>query len=167
MKVQIINEWVRAGIVVTIGFVVSTAIFSTILAVKESHAAGGIIVRTDTGGRVVVDLNNPIDREVFRKEFAEDPKVSGCFKRADWGVKLMNERDAGTTSGEHLQKVEAQYEKTKLAPEGAVPWHVYIDFGRTVRDIHRSAGSSAKGEYRYTDADEVWVREFRWCAVGH
>jgi hypothetical protein len=132
---------------------------------SKSEAAGGIMIGTENGGRVVIDLNNPIDRKVFREQFAADPKVSGCFRRADWGVKLMTERDAGTTKKEHLQQVEVMYEKTKLESEGAIAWHVYIDFGRTVRDIHRSAGSSAKGQYRYTNADEVWVREFKWCAV--
>jgi len=112
-------------------------------------------------------LDDPDERKAFREQFANDPIVSACFRRADWAVKLIAERDEGVTKEEHLRKVKEQYEKTKLQPEGVIAWHIYIDFGRTVRDIHRSAGSSAEGQYYYTDADEIWVREFRWCAIDH
>jgi hypothetical protein len=156
------KEFARGFLMIALGWFVATIITTNLQA-----AAPPLVIGTTDGGRLVIDLNNPSERKVFREQFASDPKVSGCFRRADWGVKLMTERDAGTTREEHLQQVDAMYEKTKLEPEGAIKWYVYIDFGRTVRDIHRSAGSSAKGKYRYTDADEVWVREFRWCAIDH
>ena len=155
---------IRIGpvILALIWTMIATIVWSNVLAATTT-----IVIGTERGGRVVIDLINSDERAKFRENFAADPKVSGCFRRADWGVKIMTERDAGTTSEEHLQQVDVMYEKTKLEPEGAIPWYVYVDFGRTVRDIHRSAGASAKGQYRYTDADEVWVREFRWCAIDH
>ncbi len=167
-----VSDWdwqnkAHAGIVFVSGLVVIALVFSTILTMKAHAAVTTIVIGTATGGRVEIDLIDPNERAKFRERFAADPKVAGCFRRADWGIKLMTERDAGTTKKEHLQQVDAMYEKTKLEPEGAIARHIYIDFGRTVRDIHRSAGYSAKGKYRYTNADEVWVREFRWCAIDH
>ena len=151
------------------GFAVIVSILALTLAVSlsatKTYAANSIIIGTTNGGTMVVDLENAAERDAFRKDFADDPMVSGCFRRADFAVDLMVERDNGATLEEHLQKVEDQYEQTKLASEGAIPWHLYIDFGRTVRDVHRGAGSNSEGKYRYTDPSEVWVREFRWCAV--
>lgn len=141
-------------------------LFVLLLVTNVALAVNPIYISTTNGGTLVIDLDNEVERRVFREEFAEDPAVAKCFERADWGVHIMQERDAGTTQVEHLELLEALYEKTKLEPEGVIPWHAYIDYERTVRDVHRSAGSSGKGQYFYTDPNDVWSREFKWCSVG-
>jgi len=123
-----------------------------------------IYFATDTG-HISFDLNNPGHVKDLRDSFSDDPMVSSCFVKADNAIAFMKERDAGVTLEEHLAKLEARYEATKDEPEGAVPWHVYLDVGRMVRDIHRSAGANAKGEFRFSDPRELWNREFKWCAI--
>ena len=120
---------------------------------------------TAQGYSMQINLNNPEELAKFRAGYQDDPMVSSCFVKADNAVKFMEERDAGVTLQEHLDKVEARYEATKNDPQGVVPWHVYIDVGRMVRDIHRPAGANSPGEFRYTDPREIWNREFKWCAL--
>ena len=111
------------------------------------------------------DLSDPEDRKSFRETFTKNPQVLDCIARADYAVELMSERDAGTTEKYHLDTMEVNYERTKTEPEGVVAWHVYVDFQRMVRDIHRRAGRNAQLGYRHTNANVVWDREFQWCAT--
>ena len=134
--------------------------FIATLITTNLQAASPIVVNTTNGGQLLIDLDNPMERGVFRKEFSHDPQMASCFERADFAIELMTERDAGVTQDEHLQLVREEYEKLEN-----VPWYVFVDIGRLVRDVHRSAGSNTEG-FRYTDSSELWVREFKWCAVS-
>ena len=117
------------------------------------------------GVPVQYDLSTPEGREAIQKDLAGDYNASVCFRKAGYAVSFMKRRDQGVTLEEELQNVRDQYEQTKLEPEGAIPWSVYIDFERMVRDIHRHVGSGAKREYWYTESGDVWAREFRWCVL--
>jgi hypothetical protein len=147
------KEFARGFFMVAVGWFIATLITTNL------QAASPIIVNTTNGGQLLIDLDNPIDRKVFREQFANDPRVAACFERADFAIELMTERDAGVTQAAHLELVRKEYEKLDM-----VPWYVFVDVGRLVRDVHRSAGSNTEG-FRYTDSDELWVREFKWCAV--
>ena len=147
------KEFARGFLMIALGWFIATIITTNL------QAASPIVVNTSNGGQLLIDLDNPIDRKVFREQFANDPRVAACFERADFAIELMTERDAGVTQNEHLQLVREEYEKLKN-----VPWYVFVDIGRLVRDVHRSAGSNTEG-FRYSDANELWVREFKWCAV--
>jgi hypothetical protein len=115
---------------------------------------------------IQVDLNDDAQREGFITRFGKLAGLAVCFNKADYTTAYMEERDAGVLLATHIGEVRAQYEQTKLDPQGAVPWHVYIDFERLVRDVHRLNGRNAKSKYRYTDPKELWNREFKWCAIG-
>jgi hypothetical protein len=108
------------------------------------------------------DLSDPEQRANFRETFKNTPKIRDCAARADYAVELMAERDDGTKEKYHLEVIAASYERTKNEPKGAVPWHIYVDFQRMVRDLHRHAG----GEWLFDDADKHWDREFRWCYIN-
>jgi len=125
------------------------------------HAANTITLNAANGSKTI-DMDDPEERAKFLAVYGRAKGVPVCKDKADYIVKLMKERDAGITKEEHLQHVRDNYEKTKLDPQGAVPWHVYIDFGRMVRDVHRSSGRDAS-RYNRTDADELWGHEFTGC----
>ena len=130
---------------------------------REAHPAPVVI---DQGkGKESFDLQDPAERAEFRELFPDHKKLQVCFSKADYAVTFFEERDAGTTEAEHLAIVRANYERTKTEPQGVVPWHVYVDFQRMVRDIHRRAGRNAQLGYRHTNANVVWDREFQWCAT--
>jgi hypothetical protein len=134
-----------------------------LIPVEESRA-GSVKFNTSAGVKIF-NLVDPTERAEFLAYSQADPMISSCIGKANYAVTIMEERDAGVTREEQLEKVRARYEKTKLEPQGSVPWHVYMDFERMVRDIYRDAGASAKGQYRNTDANILWDHEFQWCAV--
>ncbi len=107
------------------------------------------------------DLSDPEQRANFRETFQNTPMVRDCTARADYAVELMAERDGGTKEKYHLEVMEASYDRTKNDPDGVVPWHIYVDFQRMVRDLHRTSG----GKFFFTDPDSYWEREFRWCFI--
>lgn len=130
---------------------------------KEAHAAEVEI--TVTGGENrAFNLVDPVQRGEFIELLSDNRAIKSCINKADYAVQFMKERDEGITKEGHLKNVRDQYEQTKLEPQGAVPWHVYIDFERLVRDVHRSAGSNAESGYRNTDPNILWDHEFRGCA---
>lgn len=132
---------------------------------REAHPGPlGIAIQKD-GKREIFDLKDPVKRAEFREIFSDIPNLQACFDKADYAVTFMTGRDEGITEEEHLAEVRANYEKTKTEPQGAVKYHVYVDFQRMVHDIHRRSGRSSQLGYRYTDANVVWDREFRWCAL--
>jgi hypothetical protein len=108
------------------------------------------------------DLSDPIKRAEFRNTFKTDSQITACADLADYAVKLMKERDDGTSEGFHLEEVRLSYENTKNDPKGVIEWHVYVDFKRMVRDLHRNSG----GQFFFTDPDSYWEREFRWCFIS-
>jgi len=130
----------------------------------EKSNSGSVTIGTNSGP-ITFNLVDPTERDEFLKRFTDDPMVTSCIQKADYAVTIMNERDSGITREEQLKKVRARYEKTKLEPQGSVPWYVYIDFERMVRDIYRDAGRSAKSQYRNTDSNILWDHEFQWCAI--
>jgi hypothetical protein len=130
---------------------------------REAHPGPILIERN--AEKEKFDLTDPVKRAEFRKIFVDHEELQVCFSKADYAITFFKERDAGTTEAEHLAEVRANYELTKLEPKGVVSWHVYVDFQRMVRDIHRRAGRNSQLGYRYTDADVVWDREFQWCAI--
>lgn len=134
-------------------------ILSGVIMAFSAEATSEITIVTTDGGSMVFNLENPVDRGVLRTKFARDPRMVHCLERADWAVDLMEERDAGRTQDYHLQRVREEYEKTEN-----IPRFIFVDYGRTVRDVHRSAGSNTEG-FRYTDPNELWIREFKWCAI--
>ena len=107
------------------------------------------------------DLSDPEQRANFRETFQNTPMVRDCTARADYAVELMAERDGGTKEKYHLEVMEASYDRTKNEPDGVVPWHIYVDFQRMVRDLHRRSGN----QFFYTNLDKYWEREFRWCFI--
>ena len=131
---------------------------------REANPAPVVIGRD--AAKEIFDLKDPAKRADFRKIFADHPELQICFSKADYAITFFEERNAGTTEAEHLVAVRENYERTKTEPQGAVPWHVYVDFQRMVHDIHRRAGRNSQLGYRYTDANVVWDREFQWCAIG-
>ena len=98
------------------------------------------------------------DRAEFRALYG--PQIGHCLERADYAVTLFKERESGTSEAAHLAEVKANYERTKGEPQGAVGYHVYVDFQRMVRDIHRRDS----GGYVWTNEHVVWEREVWWCA---
>jgi hypothetical protein len=117
------------------------------------------------GKKETFDLTDPVKRAEFREIFADLEHVQVCFDKADYGVAMMEQRNEGITEAEHLEEVRANYENTKLEPQGAVPWSVYVDFQRMVHDVHRRQGVGLNLGYRYNDPNVMWDREFRWCAL--
>ncbi len=107
------------------------------------------------------EIGNPEGRANFLEVFKNNPKVRDCAARADYAVELMAKRDDGTKEKYHLEVMEASYDRTKNEPEGVVPWHIYVDFQRMVRDLHRRSGN----QFFYTNLDKYWEREFRWCFI--
>lgn len=131
---------------------------------REAHSSPIIIDRGE--GKEEFDLQDPVRRAEFRELFPNHKRLQVCFQKADYVVTMLEERNAGTTEAEHLAAVRANYEHTKSEPQGAVQWHVYVDFQRMVRDLHRRTGRYSQLGYRYTDANVLWDREFRWCALS-
>ena len=131
---------------------------------REAHP-GPIFIEHD-GKKKTFDLRDPVKRAEFREIFSDHKQLMVCFEKADYVVTMFEERNAGTTEAEHLAEVRATYERTKNEPQGAVSWHVYVDFQRMVRDLHRRTGRNSQLGYRYTDSNVVWDREFKWCAVN-
>jgi hypothetical protein len=131
---------------------------------REAHPAPVVI---DRGAeKESFDLQDPAKRIEFREIFSDHKELQVCFSKADYAVTFFEERNAGTTEAEHLVVVRDNYERTKTEPGGAVPWHVYVDFQRMVRAVHRRTGRNLQLGYRYADANVVWNLEFQWCAVG-
>lgn len=108
------------------------------------------------------ELGDLEDRAKFLKTFKNNPRVKECAGIADYAVELMKERDDGTSEGFHLEVMRVNYENTQDDPEGVVPWHVYVDFQRLVRDLHRNSGN----QFFFTDPVKHWEREFRWCFIN-
>lgn len=108
------------------------------------------------------ELGNPEGRAKFLKTFKTNPRIRECSSIADYAVELMGERDEGTSEGFHLEVMRVNYENTQDDPEGLVPWHVYVDFQRMVRDLHRNSN----GQFFFTDPNKHWEREFRWCFIN-
>ena len=110
------------------------------------------------GGAVQTwDLTKMGQRVEFRALYGA--QIPACIERGDYAVRMMKERDSGTPESAHLAEVKANYEATKAQPEGAVGWHVYVDFQRMVRDLHRTDGSG----YVWKTEGVVWEREVWWC----
>lgn len=131
---------------------------------RKAHSETAISIEQD-GVKKTFDLKDPVKRTEFREIFSDHKQLQVCFQKADYAVTFFEERNAGTTEAEHLAEVRDNYERTKTEPQGAVRWHVNVDFQRMVRDIHRRTGRTSQLGYRYTDANVVWDREFRWCAL--
>jgi len=130
---------------------------------REAHSSPILIDRGE--GKEEFDLTDPAKRAEFRELFPNHKALQACFSKADYAVTFFEGRDAGITEAEHLAIVRVNYERTKTESQGVIPWHVYVDFQRMVHDIHRRAGRNSQLGYRYTDANVVWDREFRWCAL--
>lgn len=107
------------------------------------------------------DLGDLEERAAFLETFKKNPRIYECGKIADYAVELMEERDDGTSEGFHLEVMRVNYENTFDDPKGAVPWSVYLNFQRLVRDLHRNSG----GRFFFTDSVAYWEREFRWCFI--
>ena len=164
------SKSVRREIGKVIGTVVWLVAMAVLLQAQVAQAAlkpNYLTFRTNQGTHVQIDLHDAGAVAEFREAHKDDPFVSNCFVKADYAVKTMGERDAGVTLLQHLDKLEARYEASKDDPQGAIPWLMYSDSQRMVRDIHRSAGSHGQGGYRYTNSTEVWAREFKWCALPY
>lgn len=171
MKEQTTDEKVKSGdkeatrFMVLVVVLLVTCVISIAFIASKAQAAE-IEITVEGGENRSFDLVDPVARGEFIELLSNNRAIKSCINKADYAVQFMKERDEGVTKEGHLQNVRDQYEQTKLEPQGAVPWHVYIDFERLVRDVHRSAGANAKGEYRNTDPNILWDHEFRGCAVG-
>jgi hypothetical protein len=148
-----------------IGQIITAVLWLYVASIAWSNVHAGNIKFNTTAGIMEFNLVDPIERAKFLEYQQADPMISSCIGKANYAVTIMEERDAGVTREEQLEKVRARYEKTKLEPQGSVPWHVYMDFERMVRDIYRDAGASAKSQYRNTDPNILWDHEFQWCAI--
>ncbi len=104
------------------------------------------------------DLMEWDQRVEFRALYAQ--QLAHCFERGDFAVDLMKERDGGSTEESHLELMRSNYETSKTDGGKPVAHHVYVDFQRMVRDLHRSH----RGQYQFTDPKRVWEREVWWCA---
>lgn len=131
-----------------------------LLLIFGRDAEGREVTIRGAKGTQTWDLTQMDQRVEFRALYGNDPKAGPCIARADYAVELMKRRDAGETEEDHLAEVRANYERTKSEPEGAVAYHVYVDFQRMVRDLHRRSGSD---EWRYPTEGEVFEREVWWC----
>jgi hypothetical protein len=131
--------------------------------IRTAH--GGPISATHDGKREQYDLLDPTSRAKFRGYFEHNIRMAHCFIKADLAIRFIKERDTGTTIQEHIDIVRGMYEETKTQPEGAVPWSLYIDYERMVRDVHRRQGRDTVRGYALNNPDIAWDREFRWCAL--
>lgn len=105
------------------------------------------------------DLTQEDQQVQFREHYKNELRARACIARADYAVMLMHERNTGTTEEEHLEVVRQNYERTRTEPEGVVRYHIYVDFQRMVRDIHRRHGR----RFSFTDANLLWEQEVWWC----
>ena len=122
--------------------------------------------RAPDGSAVTLDIAQEDDRDTFLEIFAEDEKAQACGLRADYAMELVYRRDRGESEEMHLAEVKDNYERTRDEPEGAVAYHVYVDFQRMVRDIHRLAStrdSSSLQLFKWDDGNVFWEREWKWC----
>lgn len=129
------------------------------LSILASVAKGRSVTIGSDGNTQTWDLSERDQRVEFRALYGNDKRGGQCITLADYAVTLMKQRDEGTTESAHLAEVRANYEATKTDPRGAVAHHIYVDFQRMVRDIHRRSGSG----YAWTDSGMVWEREVWWC----
>ncbi len=111
-------------------------------------------------GEQTWDLMDMEQRVEFRALYGN--QIGHCFKRGDFAKDLTEERDAGKTEKEHLDLMRSNYEASKTDGGKPIAHHVYVDFQRMVRDIHRTDGSG----YVWKDGDIVWEREVWWCAFS-
>lgn len=125
---------------------------------REAHGRE-VTIRDGDGNEQSWDLTQMAQRAEFRALYGKTAGV--CLSRADYAAKLMDERDGGKSESAHLAEVKAHYEKTRHDPEGAVAHHIYVDFQRMVRDIHRVDSSG----YVWKDRWGVWEREVWWCIL--
>lgn len=123
---------------------------------RDAHGAPKTI-RGATGTQTW-DLMERDQRIEFRALYGN--QIGHCFQRADFAAELTDKRDAGETERQHLDLMRANYEASKKDGGTPIAHHVYVDFQRMVRDIHRTDGSG----YTWKDRWAVWEREVWWCA---
>jgi len=103
------------------------------------------------------DLSNPKIRAKFLEHFKDDKRISVCNLKAKLAVTTMEDRDEGISLEEQLDFLREKYEREK--PKH----HIYVDVVRMVNDVYRRNSSRADGEFQFTDANELWKRQFLFC----